>query len=196
MVLLNCEEVASFDIVLDKISSSSDIIIGNAGLDAELTEIKIWNQSMPIAYLKENYKSPLPILAENKRKLRMKINKQDENQQKKKFGFGQNAFVFGNKNPTTNTTSSIVQSSNINDVKNSKMMYDFNPGELGGNELENSVAYPSLTSVMDDGTNRSISSIHLDGKKSINPYATVNPGEQNLQFGLNFDEIHCTIFFS
>lgn len=190
MVLLNCEEVASFDIVLDKISSSSDIIIGNAGLDAELTEIKIWNQSMPIAYLKENYKSPLPILAENKRKLRMKINKQDENQQKKKFGFGQNAFVFGNKNPTTNTTSSIVQSSNINDVKNSKMMYDFNPGELGGNELENSVAYPSLTSVMDDGTNRSISSIHLDGKKSINPYATGNPGEQNLQFGLNFDEIN------
>ena len=196
----NCDLVAVFDISLDGVPSTSDIIIGNAALDAELTEIKIWNQAMPITYLKENYKSPLPILAENKRKLRMKINKQDDTQPKKKFGFGQSNFVFGANNneskiskPNFNFGSSSIMSSNNNpaSISNTKGMYDFNPGELGGNELENSVAYPSLTSVMEEGNNKSISNIHMmdTNKKSINgiPFAYA---EQTLQFGVNFDEIN------
>ena len=62
---------------------------------------------------------------------------------------------------------------------------------MGGNELENSVAYPSLTSVMEEGNNKSISNIHMmdTNKKSINgiPFAYA---EQTLQFGVNFDEIN------
>ena len=40
---------------------------------------------MPINYLSENYRTPLPILAENKKKLKMKIN-----------------FMFGNRENSIN----------------------------------------------------------------------------------------------
>ena len=36
--------------------------------------IKIWNRKLPIEYIKENYKTPLSILAENKGKLKIRLN--------------------------------------------------------------------------------------------------------------------------
>ena len=91
-IFLNCEEVVNFNIIIsEEVGLTGEILIGNANLDAEITEIRIWNQEIPIKFIKENYKSPLPILAENKRKLRMKINKQEENKDvKKKFEFNKN----------------------------------------------------------------------------------------------------------
>jgi hypothetical protein len=87
-VFLNCDEIVNFQLALaEDISLKGDLFFGNCNLDAELTEIRIWKEEMPIKLIKENYKSPLPILAENKRKIRMKINKQDEGQAKKKFEF-------------------------------------------------------------------------------------------------------------
>ena len=75
-ILLNCDEILKFKAKLNGININSEIIFGNGNLEGELTEIKIWSQKMPITYLKENYKTPLPILAENKKKVKNKyINK-------------------------------------------------------------------------------------------------------------------------
>lgn len=91
-VFVNCIEISIFHVTFgEEIGLKGDIYIGNNNLDGELTEIRIWNHEIPIKLLKENYKSPLPILAENKRKLRMKINKQEENIGKKKFEFNKNS---------------------------------------------------------------------------------------------------------
>ena len=57
---------------------------------------------MPLAYIKDNYKIQLPIIAENKRKLKIKINKQDMNFRKMKFGFSNNPFIFWSKEIATN----------------------------------------------------------------------------------------------
>ena len=84
-ILLNCDLIIQFQINLDTININSDIIFGNGNLDGELTEIKIWNEEMPINYLSENYRTPLLILAENKKKLKMKIN-----------------FMFGNRENSIN----------------------------------------------------------------------------------------------
>ena len=75
IILLNCEEIIRFNIVLSGIESNTPFIFGNEKLDAEMTEIRIWNQKIPIEFIKENYKAPLPILAENKGKLKMNIDK-------------------------------------------------------------------------------------------------------------------------
>jgi hypothetical protein len=81
---INCEESVCFNLTLtEEVGLKGDIHIGNSILDAEVTEIRIWNHEIPMKFIKESYKSPLPILADNKRKLRMKINKQEENNKKK-----------------------------------------------------------------------------------------------------------------
>ncbi len=87
-IYLNCDEILNFPLFLNEdLGMKGDICFGNSNLDAEITEIRIWKEEIPIKLIKENYKSPLPILAENKRKLRMKINKQEDGG-KKKFEFG------------------------------------------------------------------------------------------------------------
>jgi hypothetical protein len=99
-VFVNCEEVVNFMVTLSEdIGIRGDVNFGNSNLDGEITEIRIWNQEIPLKFIKENFKSPLPILAENKRKLRMKINKQEEfGAGKKKFGAPGEV----SKNPSTN----------------------------------------------------------------------------------------------
>ena len=180
-IFLNCDKVIEFKILLDKVNIKVDLIFGNGHLDAEMTEIKIWNQQMPISYLKETYKSPLPILFENKKKLKMKINKQD--QQKKKIEFGGNAFTFGKQSINLNTNSINKITSN-NNVMSNPFECMTNVGDnIDG--VESSIAYPSLNSVMED-SNRSIAGMHIGGSRA-------NMGgqnEQNLQFGLNFEEIN------
>ena len=145
-ILLNCEEILKFNITLNGINQNSEIIFGNGNLNGELTEIKIWNQKMPKSYIKENYKTPLPILAENKRKLKMKINKQDMTSGKKKFGFGNNPFTFGNKE---NTAINQNNNANNNDENtNAQINPFFNNGENNNNE--NSINYPNFSTVMGD----------------------------------------------
>ena len=174
-ILLNCEEIIKFNIKLNGLNTNSELIFGNGNLDGELTEIKIWNQKMPIAYIKENYKTPLPILAENKRKLKMKINKQDMTSGKKKFGFGNNPFTFGNKENVNNN-----QNSNNNNEVNANAQINpfFNDGENRENNNENSINYPNFSTVMAD-------------KDSFNfgfNETTINPNDnKNNDFNFNDD---------
>ena len=174
-ILLNCEEIIKFNIKLNGLNTNSELIFGNGNLDGELTEIKIWNQKMPIAYIKENYKTPLPILAENKRKLKMKINKQDMTSGKKKFGFGNNPFTFGNKENVNNN-----QNSNNNNEVNTNAQINpfFNDGENRENNNENSINYPNFSTVMAD-------------KDSFNfgfNETTINPNDnKNNDFNFNDD---------
>ena len=172
-ILLNCEEILKFSIKLNGLNNNSELIFGNGNLDGELTEIKIWNQKMPISFIKENYKTPLPILAENKRKLKMKINKQDMTSGKKKFGFGNNPFTFGNKD-------NIPSNQNIN-INNNEENTDeqinpfFNNGENNG---ENSINYPNFSTVIGE-------------KDSFNfgfNETTINPNDnKNNDFNFNDD---------
>ena len=174
-ILLNCEEIIKFNIKLNGLNTNSELIFGNGNLDGELTEIKIWNQKMPIAYIKENYKTPLPILAENKRKLKMKINKQDMTSGKKKFGFGNNPFTFGNKENVNNN-----QNSNNNNEVNANAQINpfFKDGENRENNNENSINYPNFSTVMAD-------------KDSFNfgfNETTINPNDnKNNDFNFNDD---------
>ena len=82
-ICLNSEEILYFPANLAE-ESRGDLKFGNGNLDGEITEIRIWSQEIPLKFIKENHKSPLPILAENKRKLRMKINKQEDNSANRK----------------------------------------------------------------------------------------------------------------
>ena len=67
IVLLNCEEVTKFNFLLSALEINTPIVFGNEKFDGEMTEIRIWNERLPIDYIRENYKNPLPILAENKK---------------------------------------------------------------------------------------------------------------------------------
>ena len=145
-ILLNCEEILKFNIKLIGLNINSEIIFGNGNLEGELTEIKIWNQKMPISYIKENYKTPLPILAENKRKLKMKINKQDMNSGKKKFGFGNNPFTFGNKENINNNQNNNINNNELN--TNTQINPFFN--EIENSTNENAINYPNFSTVMED----------------------------------------------
>ena len=95
-ILLNCEVISIYSVgVIEGIGSKGDIILGNANFDGEITEFRIWNQALPIKIIKDNYKSPLAILTENKKKILMKINKQDGGKKKgfAKGGFGVNSKI-------------------------------------------------------------------------------------------------------
>jgi hypothetical protein len=94
-ILLNCEEVIFFSTNnLDDLGKKGEIILGNENLEGEITEIRIWNQVIPVKYLVNNHKAPLPILAECKRKVKMKINKQEEKKKDEKgFGFRNQSFL-------------------------------------------------------------------------------------------------------
>ena len=175
-ILLNCEEILKFKIKLDGLNINSDIIFGYGNLEGELTEIKIWNQKMPISYLKENYKTPLPILAENKRKLKMKINKQDMNSGKKKFGYGNNPFIFGNKENINNNQNNNINNNELN--SNNQINPFFNDNENGMNENTNN----NFSSVIDDKN-----SFNFDfNENTINTNVNKN-NDFNFNENFNFD---------
>jgi hypothetical protein len=172
-ILLNCEEILKFSIKLNGLNNNSELIFGNGNLDGELTEIKIWNQKMPISFIKENYKTPLPILAENKRKLKMKINKQDMTSGKKKFGFGNNPFTFGNKDNAPSNQNININNNEENTTEQINPF--FNNGENNG---ENSINYPNFSTVIGE-------------KDSFNfgfNETTINPNDnKNNDFNFNDD---------
>jgi len=94
----NCEPILSFSLNLsDDIGIKGDLIFGNGNFDGEITEIRIWKEELPKKFISENYKSPLPILADNKKKIRMKINKQEKD---KRLEVG--------KNPGTNSNLNFI----------------------------------------------------------------------------------------
>jgi hypothetical protein len=78
LVLLNGEEIVKFNFILSGLESDSPLVFGTEKFDGEMTEIRIWNQKLPIAFIKENYKTPLPILAEKKKKLTMNITRKEK----------------------------------------------------------------------------------------------------------------------
>lgn len=64
-----------------------DFIFGEGKLDGLLTEIRLWNQCLPIKIIKENMKCPLAILSERKRRIeKVKIKQNNETKEVKKFG--------------------------------------------------------------------------------------------------------------
>jgi hypothetical protein len=177
-ILMNCEEILKFNVKLNGINLNSDIIFGNGNLEGELTEIKIWNQKMPISFLKENYKTPLPILAENKRKLKMKINKQDMTSGKKKFGFGNNPFTFGNKENINNNQNI---NTNTNEINTNAQINPF----FGDNENvhnENSINYPNFSTVVEDKNTFNFGF----NENTINPNDNKN-NDFNFNEDFNFD---------
>ena len=98
IILLNCEEIIKFNVDLT-IENNTPLIFGNEKLEGEMTEIRIWNQKLPINYIKENYKAPLPILAENKGRLKMNINIKSNKTKRRSHAI----FLFGdNKNKDNN----------------------------------------------------------------------------------------------
>ena len=99
---------------------------------------------MQINYLSENYRTPLSILAENKKKLKMKINKQD-NTHSKKFDLKSGNFMFGNRENSINQNviNGLQGIDNSHIVNNDKKNYEFNPGDPVSIDLENSIQYPS-----------------------------------------------------
>ena len=179
-ILLNCEEILKFSIKLNGLNNNTELIFGNGNLDGELTEIKIWNQKMPISYIKENYKTPLPILAENKRKLKMKINKQDMTSGKKKFGFGNNPFTFGNKENVVNNLNNNINNNEEN--TNEQINPFFNNGE---NKEENSINYPNFSTVMGDKEDKDSFNFGFN-ETNINPNENKN-NDFNFNDDFNFD---------
>jgi hypothetical protein len=158
-VFINCEEVVNFQLALtEEIGLKGDLCFGNGGCDAELTEIRIWKEEIPIKLIKENYKSPLPIVSENKRKIRMKINKQDDQTAKKKFEFNKSnisggsrlqSFAFGVKNDLR-SSSTIRSEISDNNVSSNNNRYEFNPSAF--NNHDTTGLYPSLSSILKEDT--------------------------------------------
>ena len=142
IILLNCEEILKFKVTLT-IENNTPLIFGNEKLEGEMTEIRIWNRKLPIDFIKENYKTPLSILAENKGKLKMNINmksKKNKNISETIFSFGDNKKekTFDDssndiKNLSKSSKSNIIINNNMSDFNN--IINDF---ELLGED------YPSL----------------------------------------------------
>jgi hypothetical protein len=172
IILLNCEEIIKFNIVLSGIEYNTPLIFGNEKLDAEMTEIRIWNQKMPINYIKENYKSPLPILSENKGKLKMNfdINKNFRQRYDSVFILPQKdkSLNFGYSNDKINFSSS---NSSINIDNKGK------EGE-GGDNIIYDEDYPTMDAV----NSNSINIEKINDEKYSNDYYYISKSSNNNAF--------------
>ena len=141
IILINTEEVVKFHFILSNIENNSNIIFGNENFEGEMTEIRIWNQRLPYDYIKENYKTPLAILAENKRKLKMNI---DTNIIKNTKVRENRVFEFGDKNKKKEKINEKIEINNNNNQ------------ELNDNNFANEferVDYPSMDVVNNNEKN-------------------------------------------
>ena len=147
-VFLNCEEVAKFNFILSGLENNTPLIFGNEKFDGEMTEIRIWNHRMPVQFLKENYKMPLPILAENKRKLKMNIENKD-----KKSKNRDTTFSFGDKEKTNKLNKAqtmtgnkmpinIISETNEEIMNNNESDFNYNPEDLPTMDLIQSNSTP------------------------------------------------------
>ena len=153
-VFLNCEEILKFNVALG-VENNTPLIFGNEKLDGEMTEIRIWSQRIPLSNLKENYKSPLSILAENKGKLKMNINMNSRKNTKR----AESIFLFGDKNKekifgdSSNQFEVISKSSNNNIIISGKI--DLSDINLN-NDFENTFndeEYPTMDVVNSQNVN-------------------------------------------
>ena len=169
IVLLNCEEVVKFNFILSGLENNTPLVFGSERFDGEMTEIRIWNQRLPINFLKENYKTPLPILAEHKAKLNMNI----ENKEKKK-NLKESVFTFGEKekekkNLKKSTKVNNQEMPNQFDTSPNNNGFDFNNNEdnIFGNELPEE-EYPTMDLV---NTNSGLS---VDSHSILDPRNNIN----------------------
>ena len=169
IVLLNCEEVVKFNFILSGLENNTPLVFGSERFDGEMTEIRIWNQRLPINFLKENYKTPLPILAEHKAKLNMNI----ENKDKKK-NLKESVFTFGEKekekkNLKKSTKVNNQEMPNQFDTSPNNNGFDFNNNEdnIFGNELPEE-EYPTMDLV---NTNSGLS---VDSHNILDPRNNIN----------------------
>ena len=145
VILLNCEEIVKFNFILSGLENNKPLIFGNEKFDGEMTEIRIWNQRLPIEYLKENYKTPLPILVENKKKLKMNIVETKAKKNNRMFSFGDMSNLIKSTNIMENRKKNINNQNNQNTNKNNGEGFDFSEqfnNEIGS-EFEQA-EYPSL----------------------------------------------------
>ena len=149
VILLNCDEILKYNVTLSGIANNTPLIFGNERLEAEMTEIRIWNQKIPINNIRENYKSPLSILAENKGKLKMNINMNvNTNEQTKHIKKRcQSIFIFGDKNKENFFGDFInvekIKSKNTIVLNNNKNLLDFDDDNNFDNNINNE-EYPSI----------------------------------------------------
>ena len=200
IILLNCEPVTQFNFMLSGLENNTPLVFGNEKFDGEMTEIRIWNKRLPIEFIKENYKIPLPILAENKKKLKMNINqsviKKDKDKDKpSNFAFGDKDKFVKTKTVMENKKAKINLNSNQNNNMNNNG-FDFNNNEqFNNNEFGDEFGpseYPSLDLL------NSQSAANFDNKNlslSNNPSGGNfgNPNNNNNQFmfqenDFNFDK--------
>ena len=134
-IALNGEEVVKFNFILCGMQNNTDIIFGNEKLEGEITEIRIWNQRIPLNYIRENYKAPLPVLAENKSKLSMNITKQDKTVKKTKMDMRNASMILANRESCKKNNNSVNE-----EINNNNNGFDFNNmGNNMNNDLSKSV---------------------------------------------------------
>ncbi len=90
IVLLNCVPVLSSENELaEELFKDTFIFIGRESFSGEITEFRVWKTAFSDTEIKDNYRTPLEIVAEKKKQIKMKL-KQDkpagtENDLKKVF---------------------------------------------------------------------------------------------------------------
>ena len=196
IVLLNCVEVTKFNFLLSALEINTPIIFGNEKFDGEMTEIRIWNQRLPIEYIKENYKTPLPILAENKKKIKMNIDNANKKEKKRDsvFTFGDKETL--NKAPTFNAgKKKRIDENNANNTNNTNNNngFDFNNNnpEFMNNDFGNDFAqeeYPTMDLV---SANSAAFTTNINVSGPINNPNLGNPNSSEFAFqenDFNFDK--------
>lgn len=80
LIYLNCLLIASsdFNFPLDTFKDQM-FSIGQEKLTADVTEIRWWNRSLSSSEIKEQYRTPLEIVYEKKREIKMKLKQPDKN---------------------------------------------------------------------------------------------------------------------
>ena len=126
----------------------------------------------------------------------MKINKHTHS---KKFDFKSGNFMFGNRENSINQNviNGLQGIDNSHIVNNDKNNYEFNPGDPVSIDLENSIQYPSLNSVVGDNEikNSNFNNFNFDIPDNNNNNIFGDPNNNNFkdsdfQFGFGFDEIN------
>ena len=180
--------------MLSGLENNTPLVFGNEKFDGEMTEIRIWNQRLPIEFIKENYKTPLPILAENKKKLKMNIN---TNVTKKDKGSN---FLFGDKDTFIKTSTfkeTKTRKFNINSIENNNMNnngFYFNNNEQFNNNGFGDAEYPSLDVLNSQSAgnpnNNFGNNLSLSNNPSSNNFGNPNNNNQFMQSenDFNFDK--------
>jgi hypothetical protein len=103
IVLLNCVPILSTENELaEDLFKDTFIFIGRESFSGEITEFRVWKTAFSESEIKDNYRTPLEIVAEKKKQIKMKL-KQDkpvgtENDLKKVFStiyaYMNNKYIF------------------------------------------------------------------------------------------------------